>query len=46
MKNLFPILIVALFCCASLIYFLTKSPAKGFFYLFSALINLTAIYMG
>jgi hypothetical protein len=45
MKNLFPIIIVTLFFGASVVEFYFKNPVKGSFYIFSALINLTAIFM-
>lgn len=43
MKNLFPFVIISLFLWAALFNF--SNGPKFFFYLFSALINLTVLFM-
>ena len=45
MSNIFPALIISQFMIASIICFIYRDPIKGFFYLFSALINITVFLM-
>lgn len=45
MTGLFPVIIVILFCFAALVHGVCLEWTKFWFYLFSALINLTVLLM-
>jgi len=43
--TVFPIVIIFLFVCAGVDCIITKEWLKAWFYIFSALINVTVLYM-
>jgi len=43
--NIFAVAVVVLFSLAGLIEYINNNPAKGYFYILSALINISALFM-
>lgn len=46
MKNYFAYAVIALFCAAGAVALVNKQYAVGLFYIFSAALNVTVLYMG